>query len=362
MQRKVLLTLLLGFLAQSLGFVNEGRCGSLMAATTVSSSSTPAVTITSPVNYATVDGTVTVLAVVQPNVWWAKLYIDGTDGPVSPPYNFTWDSTAVRDGTHTLSVRAFAQGGTTPLGTATINVVVANSATNRVHFNTLPPHSMLPTDAQCAALIPVTPETVAQNSAANNFALAAADFGTFYAHPFWFTYSIPSYTNRVLGDYSGSTDMILRWAACKWGIDEDVVRAQAWVESGWVEGGPTYTATNQAGWGDKRTLQSQCQTPAWNGWLQPPGECWQSCGILQTKVFNFNVWPAACASTAFNADFRMAYQHACMNGNGPSSFLSDIPVSGYPTYPNGTTRQMLWGCMGARKRTSIILESLITEE
>jgi hypothetical protein len=123
---------------------------------------------------------------VASDVWWAKLYIDGIGGPVSPPYNFTWNSTTVPDGTHTLSVSAFAQGGTTPLGTATINVVVANSTTSPVYFKTLPPHSPLLTDAQCAALIPVTPETVAQNMAANNITLLAADFGTFYAEPFWF--------------------------------------------------------------------------------------------------------------------------------------------------------------------------------
>jgi len=294
-----------------------------------------------------VSGTVTVVAAVASDVWWAKLYIDGTGGPVSPPYNFTWDSTTVPNGTHVLTVDAYAQGGTTPLGASSIDVVVQNGTTSGVYFSTLPPHSTLPTDAQCASLITATPETVTQNTTANNFILTAADFGTFYADPFWFNYSIPTYTNLVLGDYTGSTDMILRWAACKWGIDEDVVRAEAWVESGWIEGGPTYTATDQTGWGDKRTVQSQCQTSAWNGWLNPPGECWQSCGILQTKVFDFNVWPAACESTAFNADFRMAYQRACMDGNGPSWYATDVPVSGYPTYPNGTTDQMLWGCMGS---------------
>jgi hypothetical protein len=335
-REKLLLAVLLGFLLPFLGFVDEGH-----------GASTPAVTITYPADYAIVGGTVTIVAAVRSDVWWAKLVTDSTGGPVSPPYNFTWNSTTVPDGTHTLSVYAFAKGATTPLGTASINVVVGNSTPSRVHFNTLPAHSTLPTNAQCAALIPVTPETVAQNSTANNFTLAAADFGTFYAQPFWFSYSIPSYTNRVLGDYTRSTDMILRWAACKWGIDEDVVRAEAWVESGWIEGGPTYTTTNQAGWGDKRTVISQCQTPAWNGWLNPPGECWQSCGILQTKVFDFNVWPAACESTAFNADFRMAYQRACMDGSGPSWYLADVPANGYPTYPHGTTAQMLWGCMGA---------------
>ena len=29
---------------------------------------------------------------------------------------------------------------------------------------------------------------------------------------------------RVTGNFTGTTDMILQWAACKWGIDEDIVR------------------------------------------------------------------------------------------------------------------------------------------
>ena len=37
----------------------------------------------------------------------------------------------------------------------------------------------------------------------------------------------------VSGNFYGTTDMILRWAACKWGIDEDVVRAEAVEESSW---------------------------------------------------------------------------------------------------------------------------------
>ena len=32
-----------------------------------------------------------------------------------------------------------------------------------------------------------------------------------------------------------STDEILQWAACKWGIDEDIVRAQAAKETYWTQ-------------------------------------------------------------------------------------------------------------------------------
>ncbi len=85
----------------------------------------------------------------------------------------------------------------------------------------------------------------------------------FHRHPVW-SGPPPSDFYRVDGDYRGSTDMILRWAACKWGIDEDVVRAQAWTQSKWIQGGP-----NPAdGGGDKRTDRRQCVhgafTALWN--------------------------------------------------------------------------------------------------
>ena len=39
--------------------------------------------------------------------------------------------------------------------------------------------------------------------------------------------------DRVDGDFAGTTDEIIQWAACKWGIDEDIVRAQVIKESYW---------------------------------------------------------------------------------------------------------------------------------
>jgi soluble lytic murein transglycosylase-like protein len=38
--------------------------------------------------------------------------------------------------------------------------------------------------------------------------------------------------SSVDGNYSGTTDDLIRITACKWGIDEDYIRAQAWIESG----------------------------------------------------------------------------------------------------------------------------------
>jgi autotransporter family porin len=38
---------------------------------------------------------------------------------------------------------------------------------------------------------------------------------------------------RINGGFTGTTGEILRWAACKWGIDQGIVFAQAAVESWW---------------------------------------------------------------------------------------------------------------------------------
>ena len=92
--------------------------------------------------------------------------------------------------------------------------------------------------------------------------------------------------SRVDGQYSGTTDMIFRWAACKWGIDEDLVRAIATIEV-WRWNQP------QSG-GDERTSYSQCVnggfTSLWD--YQCTSCCYQSWSIFQTKaVYNWQTWP-----------------------------------------------------------------------
>lgn len=319
-----------GFMAVVVAVVIFGARSACEASSTVA--------ITSPASGASVSGQVTVVASVGSNVWWAELYVDGVGAAVSPPYSFSWNSTTVANGIHTVSVGAFARGGTTPLATSSINVVVANNSgsSSSVYFSTLAPHAALPTDSQCASLIASTPENIPANLAYNSASaiptaseLTGADTAPVYSD----TWVPASDFARVDGNYSGSTDMIIRWAACKWGIDENVARAEAWVESGW----------EQDDVGDWRTVLADCEQGNWDGWNG--SGCWQSWGIYSVKLFDFNTYPEAVNSTAFNADFRMAYQRACMNGD--ISYLADeAPNSGYPTYPNGTATQMLWGCMG----------------
>jgi len=39
--------------------------------------------------------------------------------------------------------------------------------------------------------------------------------------------------DQVTGNFAGTTTEIIQWAACKWGIDEDTIRAAAVMESYW---------------------------------------------------------------------------------------------------------------------------------
>jgi Big-like domain-containing protein len=200
-------------------------------------------------------------------------------------------------------------------------------------FGTVAPHARLPTGARCAQLVSASSwEPRPENGTANHTMPTAPELESFYAEPL-FSGNVPaSDFAPVDGNYSGTTDMMVRWAACKWGIDEDVLRAQAVNESNWT----------QSSNGDTRTDPSLCSAGTWNGWT---GRfCNQSYGLMQIKVFDYNAWPEAWNSTSFNVDFRGAFQRACMNGD--ISYLVGQTAPGQPTYPNGTTDQMLWGCIG----------------
>jgi len=206
------------------------------------------------------------------------------------------------------------------------------------YFPTLPPHASLPSGAQCTAAVlssAPAPELRVQNAAANRTTPTPEQLAKFHAFPVKGSFVPPSDFARVDGEFTGTTDQILRWGACKWGVDENVVRAQAAAESHWL----------QSTVGDSTSDFSLCPPGsgypgAWDG-----GHCMQSYGIMQMKYKSFGGWPLSKDSTAFNVDFRLAYQRACMNGD--ISYLpQEIPALGYPRYPNGDTDEMLWGCMG----------------
>lgn len=109
-----------------------------------------------------------------------------------------------------------------------------------------------------------------------------------------------AFAGRVDGAFAGTTDVIIQWAACKWGIEVDVVRAMAFQESGW----------HQDVVGPKGTV-----------------------GLLQIKPSAHpNTLPAARTSTAFNLDYGLAWWRTCYEGG-----FAWVPAS---------ARGDAWGCVG----------------
>jgi autotransporter family porin len=210
------------------------------------------------------------------------------------------------------------------------------------HFSTLPPGAQLPSEAQCAAWVSAqpTPETMPTNAAENATTPTPAWLTDYYAHPDQDLASNGGapYDLRVTGNFTGSTDMILRWAACKWGIDEDLVRAEAWEESSWRMSLHSDSATGAD------CHSANVPMTALNYWSDP-SPCQPSRGILQCRLTYFNLYPYADTSTALNADYRMARQRICMEGGIPWFVGSN--TTDWGSYPPASTDNALYGCMNA---------------
>ena|SRR2546423_5286936 len=198
-----------------------------------------------------------------------------------------------------------------PLGSSQQQQEVRQQVAGSSYFTTLPPGSQLPGDAVCAARVFRNSwEPRPDNNTANHIT-----FPNYHVQP------DPNnqeqiYVKRVTGNFTGTTDEILQWGACKWGIELDIVRAQAVIESDW----------HQSTLGD-------C-----GGSPIPETHGCQSLGILQIKGANSppdypGTWPYAYQSTAFNVDYALAIRRACFDGK--VTYLG-----------NGYKAGDMWGCLG----------------
>jgi len=169
------------------------------------------------------------------------------------------------------------------------------------HFATLPVGSVLPTGSECAARVRAAGEVRPENAAPNANAGSRANANT---RTDWNGFA------RVDGAFSGTTDEIIQWAACKWGIDEDIARAQVIKESYW------YQSAN----GDN-------------------GESWGLAQVRDTahqSAFQYSV--NARTSSAYNLDYTYASWRACYEG--VYTWLNNVDHNG--TYGPGD----VWGCVG----------------
>jgi hypothetical protein len=159
-------------------------------------------------------------------------------------------------------------------------------------------------DRVAAALVkPVRAEPRAQNRDENRRRPTRAELAAFRRAATEITSP-----QLVTGAFTGTTDEILQWAARKWRLPVDVVRAVAYVESSWR--------------------------------MSTVGDGGQSLGLMQVKsTVHRGTKPLSRLSSAFNVDYWGAMVRDYMDGR--HSWVMDVPHG--RNYRAGD----LWGAVGA---------------
>ena len=190
------------------------------------------------------------------------------------------------------------------LSAAGFELLAASRAAEASHkpFVTLPPGSELPSAAACTNRVRAAtgtrehrPENVAANRTAGGQINVRIDGASDAFNA--------TYAARVKGNFVGTTQQVLLWGACHWGLDGNITMARAVSESTWRQ-----------------------------GFIGDQG---QSFGLLQVKrTVHDGTWPTAQRSSAFNVDYANAWQRACFEGD-------------FTWLGNGYRAGDVWGCVGA---------------
>jgi hypothetical protein len=227
--------------------------------------------------------------------------------------------------------------------------------------------SALPADAACAAQVHrstweprpdnAKPNHVMPDRAAVQRSLASRPVGTDGTDdPRWDSWLLA----RVDGQFTGTTDEIFQWAACKWGLSDDLVRAVAVRESTWYQYETYPTGRPVIDWGsgdmmpagtsgadvycagiaayghdyrrdfDARTCPRTFSIVGVMSWQDPS---WGALSGNQNGTFPFNR-----DSTAFAVDYLGAQLRGCFEG-----WERWLGTTGTGRYAAGD----LWGCVGA---------------
>jgi hypothetical protein len=119
------------------------------------------------------------------------------------------------------------------------------------------------------------------------------------------------YFTHVTGGFSGTTDEIIQWAAAKWGIPPDWLRAQDVLESHWY----------QSGTGDLTTVANPSAYPSYS--IVSSTQVYQSLGIGQIRwnhpdknTSGPGTEPLRWKSTAFNLDYQGALERFYFDNPG----------------------------------------------
>ena len=176
---------------------------------------------------------------------------------------------------------------------------------------TRPAGSPALSDAEAASHVrPVAEIRSRTNDIPNHRVPTSSELSTFYAAQAKLdAWNVNPYAQQVTGNFTGTTDEIIQWAAWKWGIDEDLIRAQATTESWWKQDG-----VHQDG-------------------------SYYSYGIMQVLNKYAGTDPLAKNSTAFNVDFYAATFRFVYDGL--NKWFMDVPHG--QNYVAGDQ----WGSVGA---------------
>jgi hypothetical protein len=189
--------------------------------------------------------------------------------------------------------------------------------TTHEYFSTLPAGSAVPRgDADCANRVTRNPwEPRPENYAANHTVPSGPV--AWNNNPSWTYWSaFIARRNKVTGNFTGTTDEIIQWAACKWGIDENLIRAEAVLESYWVQ-------STQGNFANGR---------------------YHSFGLMQVSQDDANGsplkggYPDTAQNTALNVDYYGSELRACFEG--------DFWDGGGWLYGAARVKGDLWGCVG----------------
>lgn len=199
-----------------------------------------------------------------------RICADPSDPAFASTTTTTVVPTTVRPTTTTIRPTTTVPGPTT-----TVPVPPPSNAVHDIGVG-----GALPSEATCASRVVSMTENRAGNVAPN--ATRGTNPNNLYP--------------RVTGNFVGTTDEIIQWAACKWGLDPDWARAQAAVESWWDQNGT-------------------------------PGDGGESFGLLQVRrPFHGSAFEDenAVRSTAYNADYAFENWRRCFEGHPDYAWLNQV--------------------------------------
>jgi hypothetical protein len=302
--------------------------------------------------------------------WFESLQVDGTASGTFSPGTAVFNTTTLTNGTHTILISSNSQNpGSVVLGTVSETLNVQNPA----HYHMLGPGLTLPSESSCASAVDAFPLAEAAPWNENDGTGFNSNQPPSGGVPSYFYQNAPCCTElpnadfaAVDGAYGGTTDDIFRVYACKWGIDEDYVRALAWVETGWhqdcaaahggtgcVEGGDFNNPGGCATGLPVTSITPNGQFCGMEGFggVTAPNQ-YASWSVMQNKVYyEWMTWPMMANSTPFGVDYCLAEMRGCMNGDEYSYFSYQDSSSGIDyqnavgaakANPNGASRVSGW--------------------